>query len=88
MIEFADDSVIVGKINNDDDSVNIEEINSFVKGCGDNYLYLNIRKQKKCVLTSGNAEVILHLFVYIILYIYKGNRLKELVHISIWVFCF
>ena len=55
MIKFADDSEMIGKINNDNDSVYIEEINSFVKWCDDNYLYLNISKQKKCVLTSGNV---------------------------------
>ena len=64
MITFADDSdkLMIGKINNDNDSVYIEEINSSVKWC-----------HKKCVLTFGNAEleVILHLFVY------KGKRLKE-----------
>ena len=37
MIKFADDSEMIGKITNDDDSVCIEEINSFVKWCDDNY---------------------------------------------------
>ena len=46
MINFADDSEMIVKIkvNDDDDSVYIEEINSFVKWCDDNYLYLNISK--------------------------------------------
>ena len=35
------------KINNDNDSVYIEKMNSFVKRCDDNYLYLNILKTKE-----------------------------------------
>ena len=38
MIKFADDSEITGKNQNDDDYVYMEEINSFVKWCDDNYL--------------------------------------------------
>ena len=36
MIKFANDSEMIGKINNDNDSVYIQEINSFVKWCDDN----------------------------------------------------
>ena len=35
----------------------MEEINSFVKWCDDNYLYLNVSKTKRCVLILGRAEV-------------------------------
>ena len=47
MIKFAGDSEITGKIKNHDGSVYIEEINSFVKSCDDNYLYLNVSKTKE-----------------------------------------
>ena len=57
MIKFADDSEMIGKINNDTDSVCIEESNSFVKWCDDNYLYLNISKIRRAAerrwLASG-----------------------------------
>ena len=46
MIKFADESEITGKIKNDGDCVYVEEINSFVKWCDDNYLYLNVSKRK------------------------------------------
>ena len=47
MIKSADDSEITRKINNDDGSVYIEEINSFAKWCDDTYLYFNVSKTKK-----------------------------------------
>lgn len=48
--KFADDSEITGQTENDDDSVYIEEIYSFVKWCHDNYLYLNFSRTKEmCV---------------------------------------
>lgn len=50
MVTFADDSDITGQTENDDNSVYIEEIYSFVKWCDDNYLYLNFSKTKEmCV---------------------------------------
>ena len=63
MIKFSDDSEITTK--DEFDSVYIEEINSFVKWCNDNYLYLNViktKERKRCTLILRRAEVTQNLF--------------------------
>ena len=62
MNKFADNSEITGEIKNDDDSVYMEEINSFVKWSVDNHLHLNVSKMKRCVLILGKTEVTQNLF--------------------------
>ena len=48
LVKYADDSVVVGTVNNDDDSGYLREINDFVQWCDDNiYLQLNVTKTKE-----------------------------------------
>ena len=58
IVKFADDTELVGKISNDEDSLHPKQIENFVNWCDTNYLYLSVpetkevcvdfRKNKKC----------------------------------------
>ena len=41
---FADDTVLAGKISNDEDALYHKQIEYFVNWCDKNYLYLNVSK--------------------------------------------
>ena len=62
MIKFADESEITGKIKNDGDCVYVEEINSFVKWCDGNYLYLNVSNTKAMCIDFRKRKVTQNLF--------------------------
>ena len=47
MVKFADDTELVGKINNDEDVIYHKQIQNFVNWCDKNYLCLNVSKTKE-----------------------------------------
>ena len=57
LVKFADDTAMVGKISNDDDSIYLDEIERFTDWCDDNYLYLYVLK------TCTDFSVTQHLFI-------------------------
>ncbi len=44
IIKFADDTVVLGLINNDDEAAYLEEVERLTSWCQDNCLYLNVSK--------------------------------------------
>ena len=50
LVKFADDSAMMGLINNDDYSSYMLEINHFVEYCDRNYLVLNVKKIKEMLI--------------------------------------
>ena len=50
VVKFADDTELVGKISNDEDTIYHKQIENFVNWCDKNYLYLNVSKTKeRCI---------------------------------------
>ena len=57
--KYADDTALVGQIINDDSSNYLQEINSFVNWCDQNFLELNVSKTKEMVIdfrTTNKTE--------------------------------
>lgn len=50
VFKYADDTVIVGKICNDDSSSYLSQVEDFVNWCGSNYLNLNVKKTKEMII--------------------------------------
>ena len=50
LIKFADGTAMIGLITKDNDSVYIDQVNSFVKYCDTNYLELNVVKTKEMII--------------------------------------
>ena len=46
-MNFVDDTELVGKISNDEDTLYYRQIENFVDWCDKNYLYLNVSKTKE-----------------------------------------
>ena len=47
VVNFADDTELVGKISNDEDAIYYKQTENFVNWCDKNYLYLNVSKTKE-----------------------------------------
>ena len=47
LVKCADDTKLVGKISNDEDSLYHKQTENFVNWCDKNYLYLNVSKTKE-----------------------------------------
>ena len=50
LVKFADDTALIGLICNDDSAVYLNQVNTFVDYCKDNYLVLNVSKTKELIL--------------------------------------
>ena len=50
VIKYADDTVIIGRILNDDRNEYLHQVNDFVKWCDVNFLNLNVTKTKEMIL--------------------------------------
>ena len=50
IFKFADDTTIVGRISNNDETEYRNEIENLVNWCGDNNLSLNVNKMKEIVI--------------------------------------
>lgn len=50
MIKYADDTVIIGKILNDDCRNYETQVQKFVEWCSENYLILNVKKTKEMII--------------------------------------
>lgn len=56
VVKFADDTALLGPIDQDNDSQYRKEINSFVEYCGSHFLELNVKKTKELVKKSNKAS--------------------------------
>ena len=54
LVKFADDTAMVGKISNDDDSIYLDEIERFTDWCNDNYL--NVLKTKELCIDFRKVQ--------------------------------
>lgn len=50
IIKYADDTVIIGKIINNNEDEYRSQVSNFVKWCDDNYLNLNVKKTKEMLI--------------------------------------
>ena len=50
LLKYADDTVIVGKVCNDDSSNYMSQVESFVNWCKNHYLNLNVKKTKELLI--------------------------------------
>ncbi len=50
IIKFADDTVVLGLINNDDEAAYLEEVDRLTSWCQDNCLSLNVSKTKELIV--------------------------------------
>ena len=50
ILKYADDTVIVGLLHNDNETVYRNEVDRFVKWCDDNHLNLNVSKTKEMIV--------------------------------------
>ena len=66
IIKYADDTAILGLLNNPQSEENyINQINKFVKWCGDNFLELNISKTKEEIFDfRRNSSIILNISIH------------------------
>ena len=57
VVKFADDTELVGKISNDEDTIYHKQIEIFVNWCDKNYLYLSVSKPKEmCINFRENQR--------------------------------
>ena len=54
ILKYANYTVIIGKIVNDNSSDYIAQIGHFVEWCKTNYLYLNVKKTKMIIIDFRN----------------------------------
>ncbi len=50
IVKFADDTVVVGLINNDDETAYLDEVEKLTSWCQDNCLFLNMSKTKELIV--------------------------------------
>ncbi len=50
IIKFADDTVVLGLINNNDEAANLDEVERLTSWCQDNCLSLNVSKTKELIV--------------------------------------
>ena len=49
LIRFAEDTALIGLISNDNHSIYLDQVNSFVDYCNINFLELNAKKMKEMI---------------------------------------
>ncbi len=50
IVKFADDTVVLGLINNDDEAAYLDEVERLTSWCQDNCLFLNVSKTKELIV--------------------------------------
>ena len=58
IVEYADDSVMIGLISDDDSSKYVDEINKFAAYCKTNFLELNVKKTKEMIIDVGKSKAL------------------------------
>ena len=58
IVKFADDTVLIGLISDDDSSKYVDEINKFVTYCKINFLELNVKKTKKMIIDFRKSKAL------------------------------
>ena len=58
IVKFADDTVLIGLISDDDSSKYVDEINKFVTYCKINFLELNVKKTKETIIDFITSKVL------------------------------
>ncbi len=53
IVKFADDTVVLGLINNDDEATYLDEVERLTSWCQDNCLSLNVSKTKELIVDSS-----------------------------------
>ena len=79
IIKYADDTAIVGKVNNDDSNDFMAQVNNFVSWCNDNFLNLNVKKTKEMVI---DFRVKNHVPDTIVIANEQVERVKEYMYIG------
>ena len=69
IVKFADETMLIGLISDDDNSKYVDESNKFATYCKTNFLELNVKKTKEMIFdcTKSNFHLILLLLLMIIL---------------------
>lgn len=57
IIKFADDTVVVGLIHNNDETAYLEEVRCLTEWCHENNLHLNVSKTKEMLVDFGRKQV-------------------------------
>ncbi|KAK0132238.1 RNA-directed DNA polymerase from mobile element jockey [Merluccius polli] len=60
LIKFADDTTVVGLINNEDEAPYREEVQALEGWCSDNHLNLNTKKTKELIIDFRKSRTTLH----------------------------
>ncbi len=61
IVKFADDTVVLGLINNDDEAAYLDEVERLTSWCQDNCLSLNVSKTKELIVgLQEETAVALH----------------------------
>ena len=58
IVKFADDTVLIGLISDDDSSKYVDEINKFVTYCKTNFLELNVKKTKEMIIDFRKSKAL------------------------------
>ena len=58
LVKFADDTALLGLIENDDDDAYLDQIIHFTKYCDDNFLELNVNKTKEMVIDFRKSRMV------------------------------
>ena len=58
IVKFADDTVLIGLISDDDSSKYVDEINKFVTYCKINFLELNVKKTKEMIIDFRKSNAL------------------------------
>ena len=73
ILKYADDTVIVGNICDNDESMYIDQVEKFASWCNSNYLNLNVKKTKEMILDFRKDKNVYSPIVI-------GNETVQLVH--------
>ena len=58
IVKFADDTVLIRLISDDDSSKYVDEINKFVTYCKINFLELNVKKTKEMIIDFRKSKAL------------------------------
>ena len=58
ILKYADDTVIIGKICNDNATEYLSEVSDFIAWCKDQYLELNVKKTKEMIIDFRNRRIV------------------------------
>ena len=58
IVKFADDTVLIGLISDDDSSKYVDEINKFATYCKTNFLEINVKKTKEMIIDLRKSKAL------------------------------